>query len=209
MKRKPEATDSAGTPSSAEPVRLPNILITGTPGTGKTTTSEMLQIAVPGMRHVNVGALVKDKGLHYGWDDEWESWILDEDKLVDELEPILQRGGQIVDHHGCDFLPEELIELVVVLRTDNSILGKRLDDRGYSERKVTENIEAEIMQVVLEEAREAFPVEKILELESNSLHDMEENVARLRSWIGSWRTPKRTKAAERDSSGDDGGDDDV
>lgn len=67
--------------------------------------------------------------------------------------------------------------------------------RGYDEKKITENIEAEIMQVVLEEARECFSEDKILELNSNSLHDMENNVARLRAWIESWRPPKKTKRA--------------
>jgi len=36
----------------------PNILITGTPGTGKTTTSALLAEQT-GLKHVNVGDLVK------------------------------------------------------------------------------------------------------------------------------------------------------
>jgi hypothetical protein len=60
--------------------RGPNILITGTPGTGKTTTCELVASAT-GMQHVNVGELVKKEELHNGWDDEFECWVIDEDKV--------------------------------------------------------------------------------------------------------------------------------
>lgn len=62
------------------PRDLPNILITGTPGTGKTTTSEMAAEAT-GLTHINVGDLVKSKSLHEGLDTEYDSYILDEDKV--------------------------------------------------------------------------------------------------------------------------------
>lgn len=61
--------------------KLPNILIVGTPGTGKSTTAQMVLQSVPSMRHIEVGALVKDKQLHDGWDDEYECYILDEDRV--------------------------------------------------------------------------------------------------------------------------------
>lgn len=38
-------------------------------------------------------------------------------------------GGNIVDFHTCDFFPERWFDLVVVLRTDNSILYPRLVSR--------------------------------------------------------------------------------
>jgi Cdc6-like AAA superfamily ATPase len=63
------------------PRDLPNILITGTPGTGKTTTSEMAAEAT-GLTHINVGDLVKAKALHEGLDKEYDSYILDEDKVT-------------------------------------------------------------------------------------------------------------------------------
>lgn len=85
--------------------RKPNILVTGTPGTGKTTTCEQLA-AQTGFRHINIGDWVKEKSLHSGWDEEFECWTLDEDKVCDALEDIMGEGGNIVDHHSCDFFPE-------------------------------------------------------------------------------------------------------
>lgn len=58
----------------------PNIIITGTPGVGKTTHSEILAERT-GLRHVSVNQIVKDKECHEGWDDEYQSWIVDEDKV--------------------------------------------------------------------------------------------------------------------------------
>ena len=57
----------------------PNLLVTGTPGTGK-TTCEMVASAA-GLRHVNVGELVKAQALHIGWGEEYQCWVIDEDKV--------------------------------------------------------------------------------------------------------------------------------
>ena len=58
----------------------PNILMTGTPGTGKTVTaSELAQRA--GLNCINVGDLAKEKNLYDGWDEEYGCHVLDEDKV--------------------------------------------------------------------------------------------------------------------------------
>jgi len=56
----------------------PNILVTGTPGTGKTTMCTTLAEATQ-LRHINIGELVKEKNLHDGWDDELDCYVLNED----------------------------------------------------------------------------------------------------------------------------------
>ena len=61
---------------------VPTILITGTPGTGKSTHAQMLAEMCPlPLQHINVGELVKEKDLHEGYDDEWQSYIVDDDKV--------------------------------------------------------------------------------------------------------------------------------
>ena len=47
-------------------------------------------------------------------------------------------------------------DLVVVLMTDNTVLYERLEKRGYEEKKISENVQCEIMQVIAEEARESY-----------------------------------------------------
>lgn len=58
---------------------------------------------------------------------------------------------------------------------------------GYSTKKVQENVQAEIMQVVLEEAREHFQIDMIQELESNTQDQLEANAKRIVHWVEAWR----------------------
>ncbi|CAI8606764.1 unnamed protein product [Vicia faba] len=46
-----------------------------------------------------------EKYLHDGWDDELDSYILNEGLVCDELEDVMEIRGNIEDYHGCDFLP--------------------------------------------------------------------------------------------------------
>jgi len=98
----------------------------------------------------------------------------------------MEEGNVVVDYHGCDFFPERWFDLVVVLRTDNTILYPRLEKRGYNKKKISENIECEIMQVILEEARESYKKEIIWELQSNTLEDIQRNVEGIASWMQQW-----------------------
>jgi len=50
-------------------------------------------------------------------------------QVIDELEERMSKGGNIVDYHSCEFFPERWFDIVFVLRTDNSILYKRLQQR--------------------------------------------------------------------------------
>ena len=59
---------------------------------------------------------------------------------------------------------------------------------GYPLKKIQENNEAEIMQVVLEEARSSYPAEIVVELRSESTEDLEANIARIVEWITTWRS---------------------
>jgi adenylate kinase len=58
--------------------------------------------------------------------------------------------------------------------------------RNYPLKKIQENNEAEIMQVVLQEARDSYPQQIVVELKSESSQDLETNVANIVSWIKQW-----------------------
>jgi adenylate kinase len=53
-------------------------------------------------------------------------------------------------------------------------------------KKIQENNEAEIMSVVLEEAREAYTEEIVVALKSEDTTDLESNVSRIVQWIEAW-----------------------
>ena len=88
-------------------------------------------------------------------DDEHDALLLDEDKVVDALDPILADGGVVVDYHGSDFFPVRFFDAVLVLTTDTAVLWDRLDARGYAEAKIRENVQCEIMRVCADEAEGA------------------------------------------------------
>ena len=165
------------------PRTLPNIIVTGTPGVGKTTHCEVLAQRT-GLKHLSVNQVVKDKECHEGWDAEYQSWIVDEDKLLDAIEDEAKAGGCIIDWHACDLFPKSWIDLVVVLRVDSTTL---YDRRKYPEAKLQENLDSEIMEVLLQEARDSYDAEIVVELQSNSTDEMESNVDRIEAWFRQWK----------------------
>ena len=85
-----------------------------------------------------------------------------------------------------------------MLRTDTAKLYDRLKARQYSEKKLQENMDSEIMEVLLEEARGAYDEEIVVELRSDKAEDVEGNVERIEKWIENWK---------RDRGGQEGQDD--
>ncbi|ERF69327.1 hypothetical protein EPUS_04032 [Endocarpon pusillum Z07020] len=217
------------------PRKLPNIIITGTPTVGKTTTcTQLISLASdlapssqnPGssppplrLRHLSINDLVRQKGCHEGWDEEMRSWIVDEDAVVDEVEKVLgvgriggedgggdeekeeEEGGWLIDWHACDVFPKSWLDLVVVLRcTRTEVLWDRLRARDYPEAKLQENLDAEIFGVLLEEAKEAFDEEMVVELKSETAEDVEENCERILQWIQTWRENQRKNGGDTEGS---------
>ncbi|KAI9714765.1 MAG: factor activating pos9 [Bogoriella megaspora] len=164
----------------------PNIIVTGTPGVGKTTHCQELA-RDSNLRHLSVNEIVKERECHAGWDDELQSWIVDEDKLLDALEIEVKDGGCIIDWHACDLFPKSWIDLVIVIRCNSTVLYDRLVARGYTGKKLDENMDAEIMEVLLEEAREAYDQEIVVELQSDATEDVDSNIERIETWIKQWK----------------------
>lgn len=54
-------------------------------------------------------------------------------------------------------------------------------------KKIQENNQAEIMEVVLDEARSSYASEIVVELQSESTEDLEANIARILQWIKLWQ----------------------
>nr|POE65302.1 adenylate kinase isoenzyme 6 like hbr1 [Quercus suber] len=166
----------------------PNIIVTGTPGVGKTTTCEDLAQKT-GLHHLNINEVVKQHNIGEKSSDPEDphTKIVDEDRLLDVIENELEEGGQIIDWHACDLFPPSQIDLVVVLRCENGVLYDRLTARGYGGKKLEENLDCEIMEVLLEEAREAYDSEIVVELRSEKTADIDANVERIETWMANWK----------------------
>ncbi|XP_036592849.1 adenylate kinase isoenzyme 6-like [Trichosurus vulpecula] len=166
-------------------MRLPNILFMGTPGVGKTTLGKELASRT-GLTYTNVGDLAQEGQLYDGFEEEYECPILDEDRVVHDLENKMKEGGVIVDYHGCDFFPELWFHIVFVLQIDNSVLYTRLEKRGYSVKKLQDNIQCEIFQILYEEAMASYNYEIAHQLPSNVPEELENNLDQIMKWIEQW-----------------------
>jgi len=185
---------------------LPNIIVTGTPGVGKTTTCNQLtslasQSTPPvNLKYLSINDLVKERSAHSGYDEEYQTLDVDEDKLMDEVEKEIEdgagEGGWIIDWHSTEGFAIRWVDLVVVLRCEEtSILYDRLSSRGYRENKLQENMDAEIFGVVAEEAREGWMEEgQVVELKSTEAEHIEENAERILQWIKNWLKDREAKA---------------
>lgn len=126
------------------------VAITGTPGTGKASASAVL--ARRGYTVVNLDEVARKEGLIVGRDEARGSDEVD----VDELRNRIQVPAKIafLESHYSHRMD---VNVAVVLRCKPSVLRARLEARGWPPEKVRENVEAEAIDVILQEAVERLP----------------------------------------------------
>ena len=131
------------------------IIITGTPGTGKSKLAAALS-KITGARHIRVGQLIKKEHLSEGYDPAKKCQVVDEKKLAAWLAKLIDSSERklIIDSHLAHYIDRKHVELCIVTRCSLKELAKRLAKRGYGKQKIKDNLEAEIFQVCLDEARE-------------------------------------------------------
>jgi adenylate kinase len=69
--------------------QAPNILITGTPGTGKSSLAEMLTHNFDGLKHLNISEIIKERKLGDHYNAEWDTWEFDDDKVQIPGRPLI------------------------------------------------------------------------------------------------------------------------
>lgn len=168
--------------------RRPNILVTGTPGVGKSTFSSQLAEQLD-YEHINISNIIKDELLYSEYDEEYKCSIFDEAKVYDRIEEIIAAGGKIIDFHSCDFMHPSWFNIIFVLRAETHILYDRLAARLYTQNKIQENIQSEIFQVLLDEAIQTFGDDKIIQINNNNMDDLTANVAKAVQQIEALQLP--------------------
>ncbi len=130
------------------------IVITGTPGVGKSTLAQYLQRHLL-WRRLDLHHYYKQLSTSYNRKKQcYDLDIKKVEKLViktrdEDSSPL------VIDSHIAHHLSPKIIDLCVVLTcSDLQKLKKRLQLRKYSAKKVRENLDAEIFQVCLTEAEE-------------------------------------------------------
>lgn len=55
--------------------------------------------------------------------------------------------------------------------------------RGYWGKKLEDNIQCEIFQIILDEVRDSYKVDIVYEFLSNNFEDLEDNLEKIFVWI--------------------------
>jgi adenylate kinase len=130
------------------------IIVTGTPGTGKTTYAKQLAAKL-GYTYLDLTEFIINRSLHEGKDPLRDTLVVDEDALLTALLPkVVANPEMIVDGHYSHVIPREHVAKCYVLKCELKELERRLKARGYSDEKVRENLDAEIFDTCLHEAEE-------------------------------------------------------
>jgi adenylate kinase len=140
------------------------IALTGTPGTGKTTTADKLKDR--GFKIINIKKYIDENNLANGYDEERNSREVDLEQLelsLREHTASLDRSDNIIieSHlsHNLTFLDK-----IIVLRCHPKKLEERLQKVGFAETKIRENIEAEAVDVITIESVELIGKDKVFEI---------------------------------------------
>ena len=132
----------------------PRVAVTGTPGTGKTTTTTLLDGPV-----IHLNDLIREAGL---WSERDEG----RGSLVADLDAVSEAVGDwsgVAESHLAHHLDADR---VVVLRCRPDTLERRLRERGADEAKATENAESEALDVILSEAVERHGLDSVYEVDT-------------------------------------------
>ncbi|NQU79722.1 AAA family ATPase, partial [Candidatus Woesearchaeota archaeon] len=131
------------------------IIVTGTPGTGKTTVAKSIAKET-GWKYVDVNKVIKDRGLSEGKDLERDCNIVDEEKLAETLGKMMDSSDDVlvIDSHMSHHIQKSKVDVCLVTKCKLKELEQRLKKREYSEDKIKENLECEILDVCLNEAEE-------------------------------------------------------
>jgi adenylate kinase len=144
------------------------LLITGTPGTGKTTISRILATELRAC-YVEPKILLRSKGIDYVYDEKRKTRIVSLKTLRNALCERAARAdhGLVIDSHiVLEAGPLPTLVRVIVLRCDPIVLERRLERKRWSKPKIGENLQAEILDICLWDAVKNYGWDKILEIDT-------------------------------------------
>ena len=159
------------------------IAVTGTPGVGKTTATEELDLPVC---HLNDA--IRAAELFTERDQNRDSLVADlaaVERYVDDW--VTERSADVVviESHLAHHLSADR---VVLLRCRPDLLADRLRDRGESEASVAENGESEALDVIAGEAIDEHGRDAVYEIDSTD-RDPTETADAIRAVIDGDREP--------------------
>lgn len=127
------------------------LVVSGTPGTGKTTVSNIVSNYIEA-KVISLNELAISENLIEKYDAKRETSVIDRKKIVDYLISLIEEYKikknpkfLIIESHFSDIVPEQFVNFIIILRCDPDELYKRLEKRGYKKEKIRENVQSEIL----------------------------------------------------------------
>lgn len=140
------------------------IALTGTPGTGKTTTADKLKNS--GFKIIYIKKYIDENNLIFGYDEERNSREVDleqlEMSLKDHTASLDRSDNIIIEGHLSQNLT--FLDKIIVLRCHPKKLEERLKKVDFAETKIRENVEAETIDVITIESVELHGKDKVFEI---------------------------------------------
>ena len=126
------------------------IVISGTPGTGKTSISKEISNII-NARVISLNKLAISENLTIEFDELRDTYLINEAKVKKWLKNLIKEIKKesvnylIIESHLSDITPNKFIDYAVILRCDPDELYNRLELRGYKKEKIIENVQSEIL----------------------------------------------------------------
>ncbi len=135
------------------------VVVAGVSGVGKTTfRSRLARTLYRGYASSSLSGLALRYGLWRSYDESRRSFVLDGRGLCNALLSVLRQGGLILETHWVGFLgdciPPTVRVSMYLLRADPYDVYLRLMRRGWSCKRVAENVAAELLGTIAAEVKE-------------------------------------------------------
>ncbi|MFB5625111.1 MAG: adenylate kinase family protein [Nitrosopumilus sp.] len=138
-----------------------SFVITGSPGVGKhTITKEISKIL--NLPVFDINQIAKEKNLFERTD---ETNDVDVDKLEKIIKEKISQPSLIVGHLAPYVLVSDQIEKIIVLRKNPYDLIQIYQNRGYSEKKIKDNIGSEALGIILYDSLTKFGIAKTIQID--------------------------------------------
>jgi adenylate kinase len=145
------------------------IIVTGTPGTGKSTFSKRLAREIEAA-YVPLTQFVSKHRLYAGVDRERGSKIVDVARTQAKLRKVLFPSSRstVLDTHVSEgVVPKETVKQIFVLRCHPRILEARLRRKNWKSSKVRENVLAEILDSCLTSAAKYYGLRRVVQIDTS------------------------------------------
>ena len=126
------------------------VVISGTPGTGKTSVSKAITEKIGG-NAISLNEISVSKRFTLQYDEKRSTYVVDFNQLLPYIISLINSYKKenlpflIIEGHFSDIIPNKFIDYAIVLRCHPDELTRRLQMRDYDNKKIQENIQSEIL----------------------------------------------------------------